>query len=127
MNNPFYLQNRFGYTPDVDPSIALYDANGALHFIQWTSLLVGAQYYLPAMNGRVWVSANYSHLTSANVKDYGTAAKSRSSLDWFDVNLFADATAAVRFGLEYANFNDFYVDGTHAINHRLQLSGFYLF
>jgi hypothetical protein len=125
--NPTNVNPAPTYTPDVDPSIAVYDADGVLHFIQWTSVLVGVQYYLPGADGKVWVSANYSHLQSANTKNYGAAAKARDSLDWFDVNLFADATAALRFGLEYANFNDRYVDGTHAINHRLQLSGFYLF
>ena len=47
--------------------------------------------------------------------------------DWFDVNLFADVTPQVRVGLEYANFNDTYADGVHAINHRGQMSAFYLF
>ncbi len=115
------------YTPNVDPSIAVYDADGGLHLVQWTSYLVGAQYYLPGLNGHVWVSANYSHMQSANTKYYGNVAKTRMNIDWFDVNLFTDVTPAVRFGLEYANFNDQYNDGTHAINHRLQLSGFYLF
>jgi hypothetical protein len=43
------------------------------------------------------------------------------------VNLFVDPVPAVRIGAEYANFNDVYVDGTHAINHRVQLSGFFIF
>ncbi len=62
---------------------------------------------------------------------YATTAVPTSALrageDWFDVNLFFDPANAVRVGAEYANFNDRYVDGQHAINHRFQLSGFYIF
>jgi hypothetical protein len=46
---------------------------------------------------------------------------------WADGNLFVDANAAVRFGLEYAYFHQTYLDGTAAKNNRVQLSGFYLF
>ena len=54
-------------------------------------------------------------------------SKVRDVEDWFDVNLFVDPTPAVRIGIEYANFNDMYFDGHHAINHRGQLSGFFIF
>lgn len=112
---------------NIDNGIAVYDANGGLHFVQWTSWLAGVQYYLPGLNGRVWVSGNYSRVTSTNTNSYGPPAKVRKSLDWFDVNLFTDVTPSVRFGLEYANFNDVYADGLHAINHRGQFSAFYIF
>ncbi|HLK38283.1 MAG TPA: hypothetical protein VKU41_16085, partial [Polyangiaceae bacterium] len=95
-----------------------------------TSYLFGAQYYVPGTDGKFWISGNYSHMESANSHYYifaATTAKVRAALDWFDVNLFVDPVNAVRLGLEYANFNDMAVDGTHAINHRFQLSGFYIF
>jgi hypothetical protein len=114
--------------PNIDNGIATYDANGNLRFIQWQSYQLGVQYYLPALEGRAWISANYSHLSSANIDRFGGDPKKLlSSLDWFDVNLFGDVTPAVRFGLEYANTNDKYVSGLHAINHRVQFSGFYIF
>ena len=119
------------YTPDIDNGIVTYDAKGGLHGIQWTTFLLGAQYYLPGVDGKVWISGNYSHMSSANTHYYVTAATPASAVrageDWFDVNLFFDPLAAVRVGLEYANFNDRYVDGQHAINHRFQLSGFFIF
>ncbi|HTB77598.1 MAG TPA: hypothetical protein VK762_30350, partial [Polyangiaceae bacterium] len=74
-----------------------------------------------------WVSGNYSHGSSANTHYYGTASKLTAAEDWFDVNLFVDPLPAVRVGAEYANFNDTYVDGQHAINHRVQVSGFFIF
>ena len=119
------------YTPDIDNGIVTYDSKGGLHGIQWTTYLIGAQYYLPGVDGKVWISGNYSHMSSANTHYYVTAAVPASAVrageDWFDVNFFFDPTTAVRVGMEYANFNDRYVDGQHAINHRFQLSGFFIF
>ena len=122
------------YTPNIDNGIVTYDGNGRLHGIQWQTYLVGAQYYLPGIDGKLWISGNYSHMESANIHFYTcaagcstTAQKALSVEDWFDVNLFVDPTPAVRVGLEYANFNSQYVDGIHAINHRGQLSGFFIF
>ena len=116
------------YTANIDPGIVTYGADGVLHYIQWTSYLVGVQYYLPAADGRVWVSANYSHMQSSNSGNFGGAAsKTRLGEDWFDANLFADVTSAIRLGLEASLFDDQYRDGTHAKNTRYQLSGWYLF
>jgi hypothetical protein len=125
--NPTNLSPAPVYQPDMDPGIVQYDSNGGLHYIQWSSWLVGVQYYLPGLNGHVWVSGNYSHMTSSNIQQFGPAAKVRSDLDWFDVNLFADLTPAVRVAAEYANTHDKYADGTNAVNHRAQFSMFYIF
>ncbi len=125
------------YTPDIDSGIVTYDSGGGLHGIQWTSMLFGAQYYVPGTQGTVWISGNYSHSSSDNAAKYVVAStptalatalsKLRDVEDWFDVNLFVDPTPAVRVGIEYANYNDMYFDGHHAINHRGQLSGFFIF
>ena len=129
----------------LDSGLAVYDAKGVLHPIGWMSYLVGIQYYTPINNGRVWVSANYSHMSLQNASEVnaiadptatnGTlGAKARSALDWFDANLFWDATPAVRFGLEYAHTQDTWVQPdkamppqTTGVNHRVQFSAFYLF
>jgi hypothetical protein len=131
------------YPQNIDDGLVVYDLNGQLHPIQWTSFMVGAEYYLPGLHGRAWLSANYSRMQSANSHYYARpdsntlpnpqeayfvpAAQVRDSLDWFDVNFFADVAEPVRLGFEYANFHDHYVDGVSAINHRFQLSGFFLF
>lgn len=104
-----------------------YDGKGGLHAIQWTTWLVGGQYYFPECGGKFWVSGNYSHSSSANTHYYGAAAKLRLAEDWWDVNLFVDPLPSVRVGAEFASFMDTYVDGQHAINYRGQLSGFYIF
>jgi hypothetical protein len=115
------------FAADIDNGVVTYDANGNLHAIDWQSYMIGAQYYLPGVDGKLWVSGNYSHMFSDNNGLYGTATKLTSVYDWFDVNLFVDPTPAIRVGAEYANFNTQYVDGAHAINHRVQLSGFFIF
>jgi hypothetical protein len=131
------------YPQNIDDGLVVYDLNGQLHPIQWTSFIVGAEYYLPGLNGRAWLSANYSRMQSANNHYYARpdsntlpnpqeayfvpAAQVRQSEDWFDVNFFADVVEPVRLGVEYANFHDYYVDGVTAINHRFQLSAFFLF
>jgi hypothetical protein len=125
------------YAPDIDTGIVTFDYAGKLHGIQWTSYLFGAQYYFPGVDGKVWVSGNYSRTQSANMHYYavGTTANpnpgTRTSLmgseNWFDVNLFVEPVPAIRFGIEYANTKTTYVDGLYAINHRGQLSGFFIF
>lgn len=131
------------YPQNVDDGLLVYDLSGQLHPIQWTSFLIGAEYYLPGLDGKAWLSANYSRMVSPNSHFYARppsntlpdpqsayfvpAEQVRDSLDWFDVNVFADVTSAARLGFEYANFHDHYVDGVSAIDHRFQLSGFFLF
>ena len=125
--NPMMVTPAPVYTPNVDPGFVAFNADGTLHLIQWQSYLFGVQYALPALNGRMWVSANYSHMDSNNSRLHGDAAKTRAAEDWVDANLFADVTPSVRLGLEYAWFDDHYVDGKDAINHHIQLSAWYLF
>jgi hypothetical protein len=117
------------YTPNIDNGLVLFhkDADGtfSLHAIQWTSYLVGAQYYLPG--GKLWLAGNYSHLSSNNAHLYGAATKVFDKQDWFDGNVFFDATANTRFGLEFSRTQQTYVDGVDAHDNRVQFSAFLLF
>jgi len=119
------------YTVDADPTLIVFDNTGVAHLIQWQSVLVGLQYYLPGLDGRMWVSSNYSHLSSDNAAKYASSliTGARKHEDFVDANLFADVLPSVRLGLEYAFFRDVYSDAgsTFAVNHRVQLSAFYLF
>lgn len=117
-----------GWPQDIDNGIATYTPSGQLHFIQWTSYLLGAQYYLPGLEGRMWVSGNFSHMESSNSPAlFAKSAKVRGAEDWWDANLFGDVTPALRVGLEYAQFIDHYVDGSSPLNQRVQLSGFFIY
>jgi hypothetical protein len=115
---------------------------GSLVGIQWQTLMVGAQYYLPGVGGRVWISGNFSYEHSPNSSDfarptfatvpmlaaYGSSIfQVRKSEYFVDGNLFFQIVPAARIGAEYAVFNDQYVDGLRAVNTRLQLSGWLIF
>jgi hypothetical protein len=125
--NPMALATAPTYTPDIDNGVVTYDATGKLHGIQWTSYLLGLQYYLPATDGKAWISGNFSRTSSSNSHYFNTAAGTLEAYDWFDVNFFFVPVDPLRVGLEYANFNTEYNDGQHAINHRGQVSGFFVF
>jgi hypothetical protein len=129
--NPTMAATPPTYTVDADPSLIVFSADGKAHLIQWQSVLAGVQYYLPGLDGRLWVSSNFSHLSSDNASKYAASAATgaRKHEDFVDANLFFDATPAVRLGFEYAWFRDVYSDAgsTFAVNHRAQLSAFYLF
>lgn len=112
------------YTPDIDPGIAVYDKSGKLQLVQWTTFLVGAQYYLPGLEGRAWVSLNYARAQSSNAKSLSGVWETK---EWYDVNLFADPLPFLRFGLEAGRFHDTYADGTNAFAYRGRFTGFMFF
>ncbi|MEO8548916.1 MAG: hypothetical protein ABI678_03060 [Kofleriaceae bacterium] len=112
------------YTTVLDGGLALYTSDGTLHPIQWTSILGGAQFYI---NDMVWISANYSHMSSGNAHLFGAGAKVFDVSNWADGNVMADLTPAVRVGLEYSWYNQTYADNTDATDHRVQGSIFYIF
>ena len=56
-----------------------------------------------------------------------TSSKLFDKSDFADGNFFVDVTKSVRFGLEYAWFRQHYLDDVKGTNHRVQLSGFYIF
>ena len=122
------------FAMDIDNGLVIFDNNGQMHAIRWQSVLVGAQYYLPTTPLRMWVAGNYSHMNSSDIQNIvvdknGSNVNSKifSKSDFADGNLFVDATQSIRFGLEYAWFRQTYLDGVKGTNHRVQLSGFYLF
>jgi hypothetical protein len=118
------------FAMDIDNGLVVFDATGRMRAIRWQSVLVGAQYYFPTTPLRMWVSGNYSHMSSSDIEALGTDAtkpKIFNKSDFADGNFFVDATQSIRFGLEYAWFRQTYLDATKATNHRVQFSGFYIF
>ncbi|MHB1845159.1 MAG: hypothetical protein ACYCWW_10030 [Deltaproteobacteria bacterium] len=111
---------------DIDPGLAGWGPSGALETIDWRSLIVSAQLYLPP-NGDLWLAASYSNTYSDNIGDFGAPTSVFNHEMWWDVNLFADITPSTRLGLEYSHFNEVYLNGVQAPNDRVQLSAFYIF
>ncbi len=115
------------FNPQIDPGFVSYDANGNLHVIQWTVYRVGGQYYLPGLDGKLWISGNYSYTKSNNARNFGAAASTLAHLVWYDVNVMGDVTPAVRLGIEYAKYRTTYVDNMRASDDRVEGSAFYIF
>jgi len=113
---------------DIDPGFVMYDNLGNIHLVGWNSFIAGLQYYLPGLDGKVWLTGNISSIWSPNLQNsFGAPTKARLSEVWGDGNIFWDATDAVRFGFETAMFDDEYLDRTHQQNLRCQFSAFYIF
>jgi hypothetical protein len=115
-----------GYTANIDNGLALYDKSGNLHPIEWRSFIGGLQYYFPP-NGRFWIAAAYSWMSSNNAASFGAPTKVWNVGEWASGDLFWDATSAVRLGIAADWFRQTYADGEHARNWRGIFSAFYLF
>ncbi len=129
------------YTADLDPGIAAYnDKTGQAEAVQWTTYNVGAQYYFPRLDGRLWVDATYFRSSSANSGDLlGLAANASASAiatarakvrdheQVYGADAFGDPYPGVRLGVGYAHFLDTYLSGVTAVNQRVQVSGYYIF
>jgi hypothetical protein len=124
------------YTPDVDPGMVAFDTNGILHTINWQSLIVGLQYYLPP-TGRVFITGNYSRGKSNNIASlyhpYSTtepwinAAGVFQSSWYVDGNIFFDVTPAARVGLSFQRVTQTMADGTVGYNNRYETTWLYFF
>ncbi len=132
------------YPQNVDNGLVAYTPDGVLHAIRWWSTIVGLQYYFPTPI-RMWVTANYSHMTSPNIDALASAAngvpatgtapnsvagRSNSLFnksDWFEGCYFVDATGSIRFAVDYALYKQTYLDGTKATNNRVGFSAWYIF
>jgi hypothetical protein len=118
------------YKQDIDSGLVGFTSDGVLHAIRWQSYILGLQYYLPTPN-KTFLAVNYSHMKSSDIGVLGVSPATNNAIfnksDWFDANLFADANAAIRFGLEYAYFKQSFLDGTTGKNSRVQFSMFYIF
>jgi hypothetical protein len=128
--NPNMTTPAPAYTPNVDPGVASFDSKGNAELVKWRSFIVGLQYYLPINNGHVWLAANYSNMRSSNMDDFATMATAGKLFErsqWVNGSLFWDATANLRFGLDYSWFEQKYVDGVKAHNSRVQFAGYYIF
>jgi len=116
---------------NIDSGLVEFGASGKPHAIMWQVFMGGVQYYLPP-SGKLWVSANYSHMKSNDILTFAnrTAANNAAifnKAEWYDANLFLDVTIAARLGLEYAHTKQWFGDNTTRNNSRVQFSGWLIF
>lgn len=115
------------YVSGVDPGLAVYDASGQLQIPRWTTFLVGIEYYVPKVGGRLGLFANVSRSQLHDAQSYGNPAKVRDNEIFYNAGVFGDLSEAIRLGLDYSRFDDQYADGVHAINDSVQAVGFFFF
>lgn len=126
------------YPNNIDPGIASYDGQSPAqaHLVNWTTWMAGLQYTIPALDGKLWVSAHYSNVKSDNIESLGligvTATNTVDRKDFFDANVFGDLGTHVRLGVGYSYLEDRYVADMNGVrvstvNHRVQATGILLF
>jgi hypothetical protein len=128
------------YPADFDAGLVAFDpaGSGVPTVPQWTTFNVGLQYYVPGLDGRLFVAGTFAREILRNASTYANAASMNKTLaanaakvrdheDLVNVTVAADPYPGVRFGINYEHFADTYVDGVQAVNHRVQFSGFYIF
>jgi hypothetical protein len=122
------------YYPDIDNGLVSFDTQGVLHTIDWQAFKVGLQYYLPP-SGRVILSANYTQGYSKNMAKLFPKGGAEIELlgrvadrsQYADVNVFWDATPAVRVGGSFAYTKTDYLDGDEPHNLRGMAQALYAF
>jgi hypothetical protein len=121
-----YIASGESYSVEFDPmyaafceAVVTYDADGNLKTIDWRAVVLGLQYYLPVVGGRVWVSVTASRLESANILSL-TPEASRGGIftrqDYVDGNVFAALTPNVQLGLSYQQTKQTFGDLPFAVN-----------
>ena len=118
------------YVPNIDPGLVTYDNGGNLHTIDWTTFVVGAQYYLPFLAGRFFVSANYAEARSDNVANWADPGQIPfifTKTQYYDGNVFWDASQSVRVVLSYQYYQQTFADNETASNVRTELSWYFWF
>ena len=120
------------YTGDIDPGIVSFDIAGVLHTIDWQTFMAGFQYYLPP-TGRLFLAGNVTHALSKNIADLFPRGGTEVGLltyiarqsTYYDMNLFWDATPAVRIGASVQYTTMEYIDGQKPHNYREMLQVLY--
>jgi hypothetical protein len=130
--NPALAQPPPVYTGNIDSGLVTFDIAGVLHTIDWQTFVIGFQYYLPP-TGRLFLAGNVTHSDSKNIAklyprggtEVGLLTYIAHRSDYYDINLFWDATPAVRLGasLQYTTVE--YLDGQKPHNVREMLQVLY--
>jgi len=123
------------YVPNFDAGFAAYRADGHLELLQWTSYIVGLEYYPPVADGRIGLDLNYGHQQSKNSHKFASlatatvarGASTRDHEDFFGAGGFFDLTKQTRFGADFGLYSDNYVDGSNAKNYSVIGSGWLFF
>jgi hypothetical protein len=118
------------YTPNADPGVFTFDANGNLKTANWQAVVLGLQYYLPIAGGRVWMTGVYSQTKSSNItiltpiSDRGTVY---FKSDYIDGSLFVAVTDAVQLSGSFQTVRQLFGDNSAARNNRIEFGAHFFF
>ena len=112
------------YNANIDPRTGAVRSQRQPGTVDWQSFWIGLQFYLPPQ-GRIFLVTNYSADKPDNAAEFGDPAQVFIQSRLASASLFLDATAAFRFGIEYAFMQQVYADDVTAHNHRGWLSAFF--
>jgi hypothetical protein len=154
------------YSANIDPGVVQYailvdpntgmpvtDQNGnwvgILRTLDWQSYMVGVQYYLPILGGRVVVTGNYTHASSDNIQQQSTnnfnaektaggdPTRTFKSASYYDANVFVGLTEAFKVALSWQHVEQVFLAhglaGLEAMgdstehNDRVEISTFFFF
>ena len=154
------------YAGNIDPGIVQYaikidpmtgmpvidtlgNWEGLIRTINWTTYMIGAQYYLPFLQGRVAVSGNYTHAVSNNMQQQSTGSFPAEDLaggnptrtfkyaTYYDANVFVGITDFFKVGLSWQHVEQVFlatgVPGSEVMqdspehNDRFEISTFFFF
>jgi hypothetical protein len=91
----------------------MYDATGTLRLLNWQTFMVGLQYFLPVLAGRLALAGNFTRAKSNNLQQQGTPdfiaeknaggdpTRTFKQSDYYDVNLFLEITRPLKLGLSW--------------------------
>lgn len=115
---PVYIQN-------IDSGIVTYDGDAKLRTINWQGFVVGIQYYLPVLNGRIWVSGNFAQVKSDNIVQL-TPIPGRSFVysqsQYYDGNIFLAITDNLQTAYSFQTVQQTFGDGVSARNYRQEFA-----
>jgi hypothetical protein len=122
---------------------------GVLRVLNWQTYMVGLQYYLPVLQGRIVVSGNYSHAYSNNMQQQGTnnynaeylaggdPQRTFKSAYYYDANVFIGFTESFKAALSWQHVEQIFMasglpgsvvmKNSPEHNDRLEISTFFFF
>ncbi|HVZ75053.1 MAG TPA: hypothetical protein VHJ20_21875 [Polyangia bacterium] len=109
------------YTPNIDSGIVTFDGDNRLRTCNWQGLVAGFQYYLPIMNGRVWISGVHAQAKSTNIVEITPLAGRGGVYDhayYYDGSLFVAITDQIQMGVSFNRIDQTLGDGVKVQNYR---------
>ena len=133
--NPKNVLPAPAYTPNIDPGIVTFDANGIVHTINWQGWMVNGHYNFPFNKGKTLsLSGTYSEIRSSN--DLALTPVQGQPFVWnkgqyFDGTLWWSITPAFQMCLSFQTTSQLLGDGTSfrvvARNNRAQAGWWFFF